>query len=219
MATPQQLAAEAVHRLPVIIQELPDLRYTDNDWTSKSGRQIAIGSIPVSGLAELCEVDRLEPGNQDGYQRVPTQNRISALRPDLQTNRVDLPTAILTNLRDFDADRHLDGTGPHFELGSEHISLMDNRLVTKGSKKQVRGLGDGEEVPGQAECGGAGGIEGNRFLGAFCSVQADPCPHCYVGRRGARGRGYEGCDIARFWPCDGGAGLYGGGFGIALGRK
>ena len=30
------------------------------------------------------------------------------------------------------------------------------------------------------------------FQGAFCSVQADPCPHPAVGRRGARGRGYEG---------------------------
>jgi DGQHR domain-containing protein len=138
MATPQQLAAEAVHRLPVIIQELPDLRYNDNDWTSKSGRQIAIGSIPVSDLAELCEVDRLEPGNQDGYQRVPTQNRISALRRDLQTNRVDLPTAILTNLRDFDADRHLDGTGPHFELVLDHT----NRLYIVDGQHRVGALID-----------------------------------------------------------------------------
>ena len=59
----QKTTTEA-YRLPIIVQELPDLRYNDNDWTSQKGRRIAIGSIPVPVLAKLFQVDRLTSDNQ-----------------------------------------------------------------------------------------------------------------------------------------------------------
>ncbi len=52
--------AETVHRLPVIIQDLPDLRYDNGEWMSQTRRKIAIGSILIPTLAELYEVDRME---------------------------------------------------------------------------------------------------------------------------------------------------------------
>ena len=130
--TTQPQAEESVFRLPVIVQNLPDLRYDDSDWMSKKARQIAIGSIPVSVLASLFDVDRLAPHNPDGYQREATVSRVSDLRRDLQASRVDLPTAILLNLREFDSLIHISGKGGASELT---LGLSDNLYVVDGQHR------------------------------------------------------------------------------------
>lgn len=104
------------HRLPVILQDLPNLRYQDDDWISREFRQIAIGSIPVPVLASLFKVDRLSQTNPKGYQRLATPNRVNALKRDLEQNRVDLPTAILLNIREFDSAVHLNHSTNPVEL-------------------------------------------------------------------------------------------------------
>ena len=100
-------ATEVVCRLPVIVQALPNLRYEDGDWISKQERLIAIGSIPIRVLTSLFEVDQAKADNPEGYQRVATPNRVNTLRRDLESCRVDLPTALLLNLREFDESVHL----------------------------------------------------------------------------------------------------------------
>ena len=99
--------SSAIHRLPVITQSLPNLGGKGQDWTSQSGREIAIGSIPVKALQELFTVDRWSSDNPEGYQRTPTPSRVDSLKRDLDLDRVDLPTAILLNLRDYSPDIHL----------------------------------------------------------------------------------------------------------------
>ena len=129
--------AETVHRLPVIIQDLPDLRYDNGEWMSQTRRKIAIGSILIPTLAELYEVDRMErPGNPEGYQREESTSRVGSLKRDLVDRRVDLPTAILLNLRQFNQSEHL-------EIGSAATELIlsaNDRLYVVDGQHRVRSL-------------------------------------------------------------------------------
>ena len=100
----QQPTNGTTFRIPVIIQELPDLRYAGSEWMANNDRQIAIGSIPIAVLSKLYQVDRVNSrDNPDGYQREPIVSRINSLKRELHAKRVDLPTAILLNLRTYDA--------------------------------------------------------------------------------------------------------------------
>ena len=124
------MIADKTHRIPVILQGLPDLRYDDGDWTSDNGRQIAIGSMSTPVLSELFEVDRLAPENKDGYQRMPVQSRVNSLKRDLESGRVDLPTAILLNFREFNKTKHLRSLASGTELvinSSEKLHLVDGQ--------------------------------------------------------------------------------------------
>ena len=117
-------------QIPVILQSLPDLIYTDDDWTSDKGRKIAIGSIAVSELNEHFEVDRLTSNNSNGYQRMPVPNRVNSLRRELDARRVDLPTAILLNLREFDSSIHLKTDKEHTVLslsGEDRLYVVDGQ--------------------------------------------------------------------------------------------
>ena len=130
MPMPVSTEESVVCRLPVLVQNLPDLRYKDDDWMSQKQRQIAIGSVPVSVLVNRFKVDWRTDENPEGYQRLPTENRVVSLKNDLAFRRVDLPTAILLNLREFDQNVHLDirpdGTDlllqPH-----NHLFLVDGQ--------------------------------------------------------------------------------------------
>lgn len=124
-------------RIPVIVQELPDLRYVNNEWMAQNGRKIAIGSIPMDILAELYQVDRAnQQHNPEGYQREPIASRINSLKRELQTKRVDLPTAILLNLRNFDQFKHISNGGSVTEL------ILDNedRLFVVDGQHRVESL-------------------------------------------------------------------------------
>ena len=125
------------YRLPVFIQNLPDLRYDDGDWISQRERQIAIGSIPVSVLASLFGVDRYSPqDNPGGYQRLATASRVNSLKRDLEENKVDLPTAILLNLREFDPLTHLN----HLVNPSELVLGEEDKLYVVDGQHRVEAL-------------------------------------------------------------------------------
>ena len=130
------MATSARYHIPVVVQNLPDLKYSDDDWISKEGRQVAIGSIAVSVLDELFQVDRLTPENAEGYQRVPTQNRVNSLKRDLKACEVDLPTAILLNFREFDRTEHIDESTQKAEL----ILHSKDRLYVVDGQHRVEAL-------------------------------------------------------------------------------
>ena len=93
-------------------------------------RRIAIGSIPVRILANLFRVDQAAPDSPDGYQRVATSNRVNSLKRDLDSCRVDLPTAILLNLREFDAATHLNHQAERSDLRlwkGDHLYIVDGQ--------------------------------------------------------------------------------------------
>ena len=137
MGIAQAIRDDAPFRIPVIVQELPDLRYGNNEWMAQNGRKIAIGSIPMTILAQLYQVDRVnQQDNPEGYQREPIASRINSLKRELQTSRVDLPTAILLNLRNFDQFKHISNGGSVTEL------ILDNadRLFVVDGQHRVESL-------------------------------------------------------------------------------
>ena len=150
--TTQATTEPSAYRLPVIVQDLPDLRYEDGDWMSRNGRQIAIGSIPVSVLANLFEVDRFSQDKPEGYQRVATENRVNALKRDLEHDRVDLPTAILLNLREFSSSTHFSGLSNPSELmlGKEDkLYVVDGQHRVEALVRLHRDSGEDKEKWGK----------------------------------------------------------------------
>ena len=72
----------------------------------KSGAQIISGFMPAKLLIpNNFEIPYFDPRTKRGYQRKPHDARINQLAGDLRRDRVDLPTAILLNVRSRDASR------------------------------------------------------------------------------------------------------------------
>ena len=131
--------SQETYQVPVILQALPELRYTDDDWTSRPDRQLAIGSISVSILSKIFEVDRRSPeNNKEGYQREAIKTRVDALKRGLESQRVDLPTAILLNLRDFDRDRHMESV--QFMVTDYLLLSSEDRLYIVDGQHRVEAL-------------------------------------------------------------------------------
>ena len=131
MGTPVEATTVHQFRVPVIVQELPDLRYGNDEWMAENGRKVAIGSISTSALKTLYRVDRVnQRDNPNGYQREAVKTRVSSLVKELKAKRVDLPTAILLNLREFQATQHLSdgGTSTTLVLGEDdHLYVVDGQ--------------------------------------------------------------------------------------------
>ena len=131
MGMPSESTTAHQFRIPVIFQELPDLRYENDEWMAQNQRKIAIGSIPTSTLNALYRVDRVnQRDNPDGYQREAVKTRVSSLVKELKARRVDLPTAILLNLRGFQATQHIPDGGISTTLvlsEDDHLFVVDGQ--------------------------------------------------------------------------------------------
>ena len=131
MGMPAEGTSDHQIRIPVIIQELPDLRYGNDEWMAQNGRKIAIGSISTATLKTLYRVDRVnQSDNPNGYQREAVKTRVTSLVRELKAKRVDLPTAILLNLRKFQASQLFsdDGTSHTLVLGKDdHLYVVDGQ--------------------------------------------------------------------------------------------
>lgn len=83
-------------------------RYTVTVTTTRRKRTpLAVGVITAGVLTSRHEIPRRDHRSQKGYQRDVSKSRVNKLVADLLTNRVDLPTAVLLNLRDYDPEVHL----------------------------------------------------------------------------------------------------------------
>lgn len=72
----------------------------------RSGVPVIAGYIPAGLLIpDNFDIPTFDPRNNRGYQRPLQESRVNELVTDLKKKRVDLPTAILLNLRNRDA-RH-----------------------------------------------------------------------------------------------------------------
>ena len=93
----------------------------------QSGIQTVSGSIPAAILASKYQVPYRDARLKEGYQRKPQQIRISKLVGDLRKSVVDIPTAILLNIRGKDAFKRLskDSEGRScLELNMEDENLV-----------------------------------------------------------------------------------------------
>lgn len=91
----------------------------------------AVGVMPAETLVELAEVPLRNPLKKSGYQREPSASRISNLAREIQDGHVDLPTAVLLNIRGMQADDLLECLGDdeyHFRLEQHHrLKVVDGQ--------------------------------------------------------------------------------------------
>ena len=70
----------------------------------KKGPTVVVGVIKAEVLIDQCYTPRRNARTKEGYQREPSQARVSRLKVDLRRHRVDLPTAVLLSMRDRERD-------------------------------------------------------------------------------------------------------------------
>ena len=87
------------------------------------------GVVRAGDLRRRTRVSRRDPRTKRGYQRELAQSRVNSLVKDLRGNRVDLPTSILVNLRDYEPERHLDERHGrlYFRLGDADLYVVDGQ--------------------------------------------------------------------------------------------
>ena len=73
----------------------------------RDGIETVCGSMPAKILAYKHKVDFRDALRKTGYQRRPQTSRISPFKTDLRNDVVDIPTAILLNIRGRDAGKVL----------------------------------------------------------------------------------------------------------------
>jgi DGQHR domain-containing protein len=90
---------------------------------------MVVGVITAGSLAEGYSIPRRDARKKTGYQREVSVNRVNRLMKELQARRVDLPTAVLLNLRTYDKPTHLlnrDGQ-LFFCLNDEDLFVVDGQ--------------------------------------------------------------------------------------------
>ncbi len=106
--------------------------------TTKTRRKktpMALGVITAGMLADLYIVPRRDTRKKTGYQREVSPTRVNRLIKDLTEDRVDLPTAVLLNLRTFRAETHL-----IVRDGREYFSPNDEKLYVVDGQHRVEAL-------------------------------------------------------------------------------
>jgi DGQHR domain-containing protein len=96
--------------------------------------------MPAGLLVSSHNVPRRDYRERRGYQRPVSPARVNKLVGDLVAHRVDLPTALLLNIRDFNEERHLveeNGTllfrpdGPLYVVDGQHRIAALVQLVER----------------------------------------------------------------------------------------
>ncbi len=75
--------------------------------THRKKTPMVLGVITAGVLADVYLVPHRDTRKKTGYQREVSPTRVNRLIRDLSENRVDLPTAVLLNLRTYRPDIHL----------------------------------------------------------------------------------------------------------------
>lgn len=120
-----------VVELPVL--EAPALR---------SGTPVVTGVVPAGTLVARHTVPRRQVTihGKTGYQREVSTTRVNKLVAELKAGRVDLPTAVLLNVRNFDRMSHLTDVGGRKFLRLEpddQMYVVDGQHRVEALKKLV----------------------------------------------------------------------------------
>lgn len=127
----------------------------------RSGTPLISGFLPVGAILGNFEIPYYNHTTKRGYQRQPQDSRINQLAAEIRKDRVDLPTAILLNIRSRDAVKAV-------RSGKLHIQ----ELLTTGSKFYIV---DGQHrVLSFEKAVDEGWLAGRDFLIPFtCMLGAD----------------------------------------------
>ena len=102
----------------------------------KSGTMIIAGFMAAGILIpNHFEVPYYNFTTKIGYQRPPQESRINQLANDLRTNRVDLPTAVLLNIRNRDAKHYLQNGSMRLESLTEALASHLKFFVVDGQHR------------------------------------------------------------------------------------
>lgn len=102
-----------------------------------TGQPLAIGVISAGALVDRYVIPRRDSRSKTGYQREVSTARVNRLMKDLRTRRVDLPTSVLVNLRDYDASRNLVSS---IDGGVKLVLNDDDRLHIVDGQHRVEAL-------------------------------------------------------------------------------
>jgi DGQHR domain-containing protein len=114
--------------IPVLETKLP-----------RSGTPMVMGVMTAGLLTDLFEVPYYDHRNKTGYQREPSQSRINRLVTDLENKRVDMPTAVLLNLRTYEKEHQLvkKNGAVLFCPNSSTLSVVDGQHRILALKKLI----------------------------------------------------------------------------------
>jgi DGQHR domain-containing protein len=95
-----------------------------------SGTPMALGVIPAGALVDRYTIPRRDSRSKTGYQREVSITRVNRLMKDLRARRVDLPTSILVNLREYDPLANIieSADGPRLRLSTnDKLRVVDGQ--------------------------------------------------------------------------------------------
>jgi len=100
-----------------------------------------IGEIEAGLLSSVAVIPRRDARTKKGYQREVQGPRVNRLANDLKKGAVDLPTAILVNIRDFEPNKHLANTDNQLFLrvtgGEDRMYIVDGQHRVEAVRKLV----------------------------------------------------------------------------------
>ena len=107
--------------------------------TLSRGTKIVTGIIRAGDLVERSEIPRRDNRTKTGYQRDPSPARVNRLAADLRAKRVDLPTAVLCNLRSYQNGVHLVDEGGRLllRLNGASLYVVDGQHRTKALERLI----------------------------------------------------------------------------------
>ena len=104
--------------------------------TLKSGTSIVSGLIRASDLVDRFEIPHHDYHKKTGYQRAASRARVNRLAVDLRAGLVDLPTALLLNLRGYQKGSHL----VEEEDGRLYLHLNGSKLFVVDGQHRAEAL-------------------------------------------------------------------------------
>lgn len=106
----------------------------------QSGTRIVTGVIRAGDLVERYEIPGHDYRTKTGYQRPVSSTRVNRLAADLRAARVDLPTAVLFNLRGYRDGEHLVEKDDRLQLRLNGMPLyvVDGQHRTEALKRLMK---------------------------------------------------------------------------------
>jgi DGQHR domain-containing protein len=106
----------------------------------RSGTPVVFGVIQAADLVSQYVIPRRDHTRKTGYQRDVSMTRVNRLVTELKAGRVDLPTAILLNVRDFNSVENLlrrDGRRYLHLTGGQSYFVVDGQHRVEALKRVV----------------------------------------------------------------------------------
>jgi len=102
---------------------------------------MAVGFIRAKDLIPRTRISYREFEGSKGYQRLPSAPRVNSLSRSLVNRKVDLPTALLLNLREYDPAVHLVGSsdgGTFLQLADDYLWEVDGQHRCEALKRALQ---------------------------------------------------------------------------------